>query len=319
MPWVPELFSAPALAQVLDTRQRELVSVPYFDGLMTGETEALIKSFAGMPEIHVPMRGRVKGARAFEAFVSETSSWLRQRNVSVEEVEHLITDRYGFEEVVLHLDGDSGRVELPVAVVADRLPGGRIDELRIYFSNAPLGRHADRPPVLQRDPGPAPDRTSWTSISMRSPRVTSTRSWRRSNRTVSPASPPAPDTCRRDEDLRRFYEQLFSNGGGIALEFCAVIDDERVCALEYNVARWGETELAPEAGFAVYVRGPHGKLAAARTYDDAYFRLHPLNVAAPAASRSRCVQLDIGGRAPRALDAAAISRPQCLQRGDVDL
>ena len=43
----------------------------------------------------------------------------------------------------------------------------------------------------------------------------------------------------------------------------------RLCALEYNVVRWGKTELPPEAGVAVYVRGPSGRLAAARVYDDA--------------------------------------------------
>lgn len=84
------------------------------------------------------MRGRVKGVRAFEVFVSEVSSWLRRHNVSVEDVEHVITERQGFEEVVLHLDGQAGGVDLPVAIVADRRSDGRIDELRIYFSNWPL-------------------------------------------------------------------------------------------------------------------------------------------------------------------------------------
>jgi len=32
--------------------------------------------------------------------------------------------------------------------------------------------------------------------------------------------------------------------------------------------RWGDAELPPAAGIAVYVRGPSGKLAAARIYDD---------------------------------------------------
>jgi hypothetical protein len=32
--------------------------------------------------------------------------------------------------------------------------------------------------------------------------------------------------------------------------------------------RWGRTELAPEAGVAVYVQGDSGKMAAARIYDD---------------------------------------------------
>jgi len=61
---------------------------------------------------------------------------------------------------------------------------------------------------------------------------------------------------------------LFSNRGAIPLEHCAVIDDKRACALEYNVVRWGKTELPPEAGVAVSVRGETGNLAAARIYDD---------------------------------------------------
>jgi hypothetical protein len=274
MPWVPEVFSAPALAKVLDSRGPELVAVPYFDGLMAGETDALVKSFAGVPEVHVPMRGRVKGVQAFAAYIAETSSWLRKHDVSVEDLDHVITEGHGFEEVVLHLDGEDGRVDLPLAVVADRRPDGRIDELRIYFSNAPLGHHAHRLPVLQRDPD------------LRLPDVVGEY-----QRALAAGDVDAivaafePDGLARestgtqhlnggDHGLRRFYERLFSYGGGIALESCAVIDDGRACALEYNVARWGERQLTPEAGFAAYVRGPGQKLAAARTYGDADFRLH---------------------------------------------
>jgi hypothetical protein len=64
MPWIPELFSAPARAHLEDTRRRdELAGVPYFAGLITGEPAALINSFAGEPELHDPVRGRIKGAR----------------------------------------------------------------------------------------------------------------------------------------------------------------------------------------------------------------------------------------------------------------
>ncbi len=70
--------------------------------------------------------------------------------------------------------------------------------------------------------------------------------------------------------MRAFYERLFSNGGGIPLEHCALVDDGRTCALEYNVVRWGRTELPPQAGVAVYARDERGKLAAARIYDDVY-------------------------------------------------
>ena len=44
--------------------------------------------------------------------------------------------------------------------------------------------------------------------------------------------------------------------------------------------RWGKTELPPQAGVAVYVRGQSGKLAAARIYDDADPPLGPLSGAA---------------------------------------
>jgi hypothetical protein len=81
---------------------------------------------------------------------------------------------------------------------------------------------------------------------------------------------------RGRDGLRAFYERLFSNGGGIPLEHCALVDDGRACALEYNVVQWGKTQLPPQAGVAVYVRGESGKLAAARIYDDADPPLAPL-------------------------------------------
>jgi hypothetical protein len=81
---------------------------------------------------------------------------------------------------------------------------------------------------------------------------------------------PAGDayTHRGLEELRALYPLFFSNGGGIPLEHCAATDDGRACALKYNVVAWGRTELPPEAGGGVYVRGDSGKLAIARIYDD---------------------------------------------------
>lgn len=77
MPWWPELFSAPALQRAEEKWQRELDTVPFFDGLLAGEFDALIGSFAGEPELHHPVRGRIRGARAFETYVTETNAWLR--------------------------------------------------------------------------------------------------------------------------------------------------------------------------------------------------------------------------------------------------
>jgi hypothetical protein len=269
MPWAPELFSAPALERLEEKGRHELLRVPYFDGLMAGEVDALAKSFAAVPELHDPVRGRVKGTRAFEAFVSETSSWLRRHNVSVEDVEHIITERHGFEEVLLHLDGQNGRIDLPVAIVADFRPDGGIDELRIYFSNWPLaGRHAHRPPVLQPDPElRESDVVGDYQSALAAGDVDAIEAAFEPDGYAR--EPAGGEHVHRGRDgLRSFYEWLFSNGGGIPLEHCSAIDDGRSCALEYNVVRWGTTEMAPAAGFAVYTRGPSGRLAAARIYDD---------------------------------------------------
>jgi hypothetical protein len=267
---VPELFTAPVLQKLLDQRRRDsLVAVPYFDGLMAGNPDALVESFWGEPELHDPVRGRVSGVRAFEAFMTETSDWLAQHNARVEDVEHVILERRGFEEVILHLDGEAGPVELPVAVVADRAPDRRIEELRIYFSGWPLtGRHANRPPVRQPDP-----ELRLSDVVAAYHRALATgdveailATFQADGYVREPAG--GRYVHKGPDGLRAFYEESFSNGGGIPLEHCTVIDDGRACALEYNVVRWGTTRLPPQAGFAAYVRSDSGKLAAARIYDD---------------------------------------------------
>ena len=140
----------------------------------------------------------------------------------------------------------------------------------MYFSSWPLtGRHANRPPLLQPDP-----RLRESDVVGEYQRALAAgdadaivAAFEAGGYAREPAG--GEHVHKGQDGLRAFYERLFSNGGGIPLEHCAVIDDGRACPLEYNVVRWGKTELPPEAGVAVYVRGEGGKLAAARIYDDA--------------------------------------------------
>jgi hypothetical protein len=47
MPWMPELFSAPILERLRAKWElKRLDVVPYYDGLMSGEHEALIRSLS---------------------------------------------------------------------------------------------------------------------------------------------------------------------------------------------------------------------------------------------------------------------------------
>ena len=271
MPWFPELFSARALADIEERlRREEPDTVPYFAGFLTGETDALIQSFAGEPEVHYPVRGRVKGERAFAAYAAATKAWLGEREDSIEDIGLLRTERRSIGEAVLHLGDQDGSVDLPVAIVADQRSDGRIEEVRIYYSSWPLnGRHVHRPPLLQPDPDLR--ESDLVSEYQRALAAGDVDSIVAAFEPDAYAREPAggEHVHRGTDGLRAFYEHLFSNGGGIPLEHCSVIDDGRTCALEYNVVRWGRTELRPEAGVAVYVRGESGKLAAARIYDDA--------------------------------------------------
>jgi hypothetical protein len=270
MPWIPELFSEPVLERQREKRERErLDAVSYYDGLMSGEHEALIRSFAGEPVLHDPLHGRIKGVRAFEWYVTMLTSFFAQHNMSFDAVEDVITEDRGFEEFVLHLEGGVGPVEVPVAILADRGPNGRLAELRVYHSMWPLvGWHVHRPPMLQRDP----DLHPWDVVGEYQ-RALAAGDVDGVLATFEPdayASEPSGGSYihRGRDGLRAFYEHLFSNDGGIPLEHCAMIDTGGACAIEYNVVRWGRTELPPEAGVAVYVRGESGRLAAARIYDD---------------------------------------------------
>jgi hypothetical protein len=269
MPWLPELFSAPALQHLQDKWERELVTVPFFDGLMAGELDALVESFAGEPELHHPVRGRIKGVGAFTRFVVQTRTWLSQPGASIEDLDHVVRgSRRGGGEVVLHVEGQRGRVGLPAAIVADKQPDGRIDELRMYYSSRPLtGRHATRPPLLQ----PSPD-AALSGVVADYQRALAAGDVDAIVATFEPdgyvRDPAGGDHVHAgDDDLRTFYERMCARGG-ITLEQCGFLEDERAYVLEYNVVRWGDTELPPQAGVAVYDRGPNGKIAAVRLYDD---------------------------------------------------
>jgi hypothetical protein len=272
MPWIPEFFSAPTLERIRShaADARAAMPVPYFAGLEAGEADALVRSFAGEPELHHPVRGRVRGRQAFEGFVTATNTWLADRNVVWSDVKRIITPRRGIEETILTVDGEHGRIEVPVAIAADRADDGRIVELREYFGTWPLtGSHTTRPPLLQPDPDiQEPDIVGEYQRALAAGDVEAVVA------TFEPdgyiREPAGASYVHRGHDaLVAFYKLFFSNGGGIPLEQCSITDDGRACALEYNLVRWGRTELAPEAGLAVYERGSTGKLAGARIYDNA--------------------------------------------------
>ena len=161
MPWMPEVFTAP----IAEARRAEGArsegdvrandAIAYYEGILAGQPNALVRSFAGQPRVNDPRAGHVEGVRELRDFVSGTADWLRERDAIVENVALTLTETRTVEEVVLHLLVEEGaaRVELPVAIVTDRNPERTLKAIRVYHSMWPLtGSHYVRPPLLPEDP-----------------------------------------------------------------------------------------------------------------------------------------------------------------------
>src|SRR5215210_4309021 len=274
MPWIPEVFTAP-IAAARRAREAEATStndaVPYYEGILADEPEALVSSFAArQPVLDDPRVGYVEGTRELRAFASGTAEWLRERDAVVENVALTRTSTRTVEEVVLNLLADDGaKVELPVAVVSDRNPERTLKVIRVYHSTWPLtGEHRVRPPLLPADPNlhveGAPGEYQRALAEGDLEGILATFEPEGYAREPSGAA----YLHRGTEALRDLYAHMFANSGGIGLDHCTLTDDGVRCAIEYNCVRWGITEIPPQAGVSVYERGSSRLLAAARIYDD---------------------------------------------------
>jgi hypothetical protein len=268
---MPEVFSPPIAearraAEATPTND----AVPYYEGIMAEEPDALVRSFAGEPLVNDPRVGYVEGARQLRVFASATARWLRERDAVVVNVALTLTRTRTVEEVVLQLIGDGERrVELPVAIVTDRNPDRTVKTIRVYHSMWPLtGGHRVREPLLPPDPNIiVPDVVGEYQRALAAGDLEAVLAAYEEDAYVREPS-GGEYVYRGKERLREVYSFQFANGGGIGLEHCTVTDDGVRCAIEYNCVRWGVTEITSQAGVAVYERGSRGRLAGGRIYDD---------------------------------------------------
>src|SRR5918995_3301853 len=252
MPWMPEVFTAP----IAEARRAEDVApannaIAYYEGILAGEPDALVRSFAGQPRIDDPRVGHVEGAKELRAFVSGTADWLRERDAVVENVALTRTQSRTVEEVVLHLllGDEGGRIEVPVAIVTDRNPDRTLKAIRVYHSMWPLtGEHRVRPPLLPSDPAlqlPGGVISDYQKALAEGDLAGIVKTFDEDGYVREPSGGAylyrGSDELRGfyaalfgrssgilqrgPEPIRSLYETLFSDGGGIPLEHCTLTDD----------------------------------------------------------------------------------------------
>jgi ketosteroid isomerase-like protein len=268
MPWFPDFASAVEQAR-RQTRAAGLADpvTEYFTALNKGDAHVLETVWPGEVVIYDPRAGEVRGHRQVRQFIHRNLSWLAGLHARTETVAATNADGRAVVELLARVDHAGGELAWPVAVVAES-PDDLSVVFRTYCSQWPVDemRHV-RPPILTADHVHPGDVVGRYQAALAAGDVEAV---------VSTFAPDGyfrgsfgPRRVHRGTDaLRAFFTWCFSAGGGIGLEECAVTDDGVRCALEYNCVRWGSHGLPPQAGIAVFERGPSGLLAAVRLYDD---------------------------------------------------
>jgi limonene-1,2-epoxide hydrolase len=268
MPWFPDFVAAVELARQQTRAAGKADPVgQYVAALNRGDTHDLETVWSGQVVVYDPRAGLVKGHRHLRRLVKHSQSLLAERQARSEAVASIVTANRAVVEVSVHLLHDGQAQVWPVAVVAESRDQDSV-EFRSYLSQWVLdGRRHLRPAILKPGSGHLDDGVGRYLEALEVGDTEAVvRTFARDGYYREPVGPPF--VHRGADELRAFFGSCFSEGGGIALERCVVTEDGVRCALEYNCVRWGSHSLQPQAGLAVFERGPDGLLAGVRVYDD---------------------------------------------------
>ena len=268
MPWFPDFVGAVELArkQTRAAGQADPIA-QYFNALTTGDIRTLETVWPGEVVVYDPRAGEIRGHHRLREYVRRNEIWMIERHARTETVASTVVGERAVVELLAHLTHDGQDLSWPVAVVAES-PDDRSVVFRTYCSQWPVdGRRHLRPPILEpghAHPGDVVGRYQAALEAGDTDAIVSTFAPEGYYR-----GPFGPWYTRRGaSELRSYFTDCFSAGGGVGLQHCAITDDGVRCGLEYNCVRWGSHDLPPQAGMAVYERGPDGLLAAVRVYDD---------------------------------------------------
>lgn len=282
MPWLPEYVSAIEMVR----RQTRVAGkadpiTQYIASLSRGDTRAVEDVWPGEVVVHDPRAGEVRGHRELRQFVRRSQALLAERRARIDTVTSIVAGNRAVVELMVHLTGNLGQLEWPIAIVAES-PNDRSVVFRSYFSQRALDglvhvRASFLPPGPIR-PGAIVARHHAALAAGDTEAVVGT--FEPDGCYHEPIGPQR--THRGTAELHAYFQSRFAAAGGIDLQPCSVTDDSLRCAVEYNCLRPQRQDMPPQAGIAIYKRGPQRLLASAAVYDDVESRTSSERTDAPA-------------------------------------
>ncbi len=263
------------MADVLDrgapTNIKGWLSEVYVTALLSAQHEQLVRRLGERAVIDDPLFGRAKGLHGIAHAVDEMCAWLVDREATFEKSAFTMGSDRDVTEGLLSVKVKSGRLSIPLAVVAERRPGREV-EIRLYYSTSALQKKcpARSPLVPLNDELSVPPPVAAHIAALGRGDTDAAMASFESGGMLQDSSGQTfvkgePDT------LRAHYQAAFSSSGSVKRNVVIIhkggrADDGRTCALEYTAVRGSNDQ---RSGLASYELGENGLLRAVRCYEDA--------------------------------------------------
>jgi hypothetical protein len=237
----------------------------YFPALLDGALGPLTTRLGQRATVEEPMFGRAVGLTALEGLLKSVEEWLAKSQATYDRGQFTTGIDRDLAEGILNLKLDGKKVELPVAVVAERRRSREVD-VRVYYSTALVsGKKATRAPIVQPSPDVmVPELVKDHLEALKRGDIDAALACFETGAVLREANNTAHGQTQGG--IRAYYARVAS--GGWNGQRCGAADDGRTVMLEYTVTRLAGKEAAPQAGLMVYERGDSGLFRAIRLYDD---------------------------------------------------
>jgi hypothetical protein len=261
----PSLGNCDSAERGEPTALKGWLSDVYFPALLEDALGPLMTRLGQRATVEEPMFGRASGLSALEGLLESVQEWLAKSKATYDRGQFTTGIDRDLTEGILNLTLDDRKVELPVAVVAERRRSREVG-VRVYYSSLLVsGKTATRAPLVQPSSDVmVPELVKDHLDALKTGDVTAALACFESEAVLREANNAAHGHAHGG--MRTYYTRIAT--GGWDVQRCGAADDGRTIMLEYTLARLAGKEVTPQAGLMVYERGDSGLFRAVRLYDD---------------------------------------------------